>query len=213
MDYENLLLTIKTDDRSIEARFDFPAKTGPQPCVILCHPHPKYGGNMYNNVLDEISSKLVQSGVGTLRFNYRGVGMSTGEIEGGTGEISDSITVAEFASKSNLIDGSRLGIAGYSFGAWMALEVIKQKNFIKALASISCSQNKLSSHSTMEIVQPKLLMLGDRDHDFPVAQFQFLSSRFQGDAIIEIISQADHFFKGKESIVGEIVSDFFASRL
>ena len=61
---------------------------------------------MYSSVLNAISDYLVQSGIGTLRFNYRGVGMSTGEIEGGNGEIADSIAVTEFASKSQFIDGS-----------------------------------------------------------------------------------------------------------
>ena len=98
---------------------------------------------MYISVLNAISNYLVQAGIGTLRFNYRGVGMSTGEIEGGNGEIADSIAVTEFASKSQFIDGSRLGIAGYSFGGWMSLETIKQTNCIKALASIACPQNRL----------------------------------------------------------------------
>ena len=208
-----MLITISAGDHSIEGKFDLPEKISRPPCVILCHPHPKYGGNMHNNVLNEMSRYLVQAGIGTLRFNYREVGMSTGEIEGGKGEISDSIAVAEFASKSPLIDGSRLGIAGYSFGGWMSLETIKQTNFIKALASIACPQNRLSQHSTSEIVQPKLLILGDRDHDFPVAQFQFIGARFSGTTIVDIVSQADHFFRGKEPLVGEMVSDFFGSNL
>ena len=212
MDWK-LLITINAEDQSIEGRFDLPEKDSRPPCVILCHPHPKYVGNMYNSVLNEISNCLVQVGIGTLRFNYRGVGMSTGKIEGGNGEISDSITVVEFASKSHLIDGSRLGIAGYSFGGWMSLETIRQTNFIKALASISCPQNKLSQHSTREMIQPKLFVLGDRDHDFPVAQFQFISARYRGDTTVEIVSHADHFFQGKEQITGSIVSGFFESKL
>ncbi len=208
-----LLITISAKDQSIEGRFDLPKNHSRPPCVILCHPHPKYGGNMYNSVLNAISNYLVQAGIGTLRFNYRGVGMSTGEIEGGNGEIADSIAVTEFASKSQFIDGSRLGIAGYSFGGWMSLETIKQTNCIKALASIACPQNRLSQHSTDEIVQPKLLVLGDRDHDFPVAQFQFIGTRFGGATILEIVSQADHFFRGQEQQVGEMVSDFFGSKL
>ena len=168
---------------------------------------------MYNNVLNAISNHLVQAGIGTLRFNYRGVGMRTGKFEGGNGEIADSIAVTEFASKSQFIDGSRLGIAGYSFGGWMSLETIKQTNCIKALASIACPQNRLSQHSTDEIVQPKLLVLGDRDHDFPVAQFQFIGARFRGTTIVDIVSQADHFFRGKEPLVGALVSDFFGSNL
>ena len=168
---------------------------------------------MYNSVLNTISKYLVQAGIGTLRFNYRGVGMSTGEIEGGNGEIADSIAVTEFASKSQFIDGSRLGIAGYSFGGWMSLEPIKQTNCIKALASIAYPQNRLSQHSTDEIVQPKLLVLGDREHDFPVGQFQFIGTRFGRSTILEIVSQADHFFRGQEQQVGEMVSDFFGSKL
>ncbi|MQL51043.1 hypothetical protein GFC01_01910 [Desulfofundulus thermobenzoicus] len=58
----------------LEAFLDLPAVPGPFPGVVLCHPHPLYGGNMNNNVILAVSQALTSNGIASLRFNFRGVG-------------------------------------------------------------------------------------------------------------------------------------------
>ena len=128
---------------------------------------------MFDAVLNQISTYLLSSGIATLRFNQRGVGMSSGESGDGTNELIDTESVVELTSSNPKIDGSRLGIIGYSFGAWMALESAFRTNLIKSLVSIACPQNKFAQYGTVQITQPKLLILGDRDHDFTLGQFKF----------------------------------------
>lgn len=94
--------------------------------VVICHPHPLYGGNMYNNVVSAIEDGYSTRGYTTLIFNFRGVGNSKGEYDEGDGETRDAKAAHEFLTQ-NLDDDARITLAGYSFGAWVisrtALEV------------------------------------------------------------------------------------------
>jgi len=66
------------------------------PLVLICHPHPQYGGNMYNNVVSEIFDNLIKNDISCLRFNFRGVGRSTGTHSNGNGELSDVKACLDF---------------------------------------------------------------------------------------------------------------------
>jgi alpha/beta superfamily hydrolase len=164
---------------------------------------------MDNLILEKVNENLLKNGIATLRFNFRGVGNSTGEFTGGKSEGTDIISIVEFLSTHTLIDGSRIGIFGYSFGAWMALEATLATSKIKSVVSVACPQRSYSTFGTVEMVQPKLLISGDRDHDFPHGQFKFLSGRFTEPRQVETITGADHFFHGYEDILGELTVNFF----
>ena len=172
------LIYIKSGDIELESRLDVPPGESRPPCVLFCHPDPRHGGAMDNLILEKVNENLLKNGIATLRFNFRGVGNSTGEFTGGKSEGTDIISIVEFLSTHTLIDGSRIGIFGYSFGAWMALEATLATSKIKSVVSVACPQRSYSTFGTVEMVQPKLLISGDRDHDFPHGQFKFLSGRF-----------------------------------
>ena len=197
----------------LEGLLEIPLTDGILPCVVICHPNPRGGGNMFNNVVEGVSQSLNSNGIATLRFNFRGVGSSTGEFGDGTSEVFDAIRVLEHTSSLNTVDGSRIGVMGYSFGAGVALESTIESDIVKAVVSIACPQRHFSTFGTVEILQPKLLICGDRDHDFPASQFNFLSGRFTKPCQSEIITGADHFFRGHESILGDLTSDFFSGIL
>ena len=171
-------INIKSGDIELESRLDVPLGESRPPCVLFCHPDPRHGGAMDNLILEKVNENLLKNGIATLRFNFRGVGNSTGEFTGGKSEGTDIISIVEFLSTHTLIDGSRIGIFGYSFGAWMALEATLATSKIKSVVSVACPQRWYSTFGTVEMVQPKLLISGDRDHDFPHGQFKFLSGRY-----------------------------------
>ena len=206
-------LFIKTDSHILEAEFSNPSDSLKTPCVILCAPSPKFGGDMNNNVIQQLSDDLNKLGISSFKFNYRGVGNSEGETSNGVGELQDTLNVVTFVESLQEIDGSRIGIAGYSFGAWMALDAVQGNQKVKSICSISCPQNKLGMFSTVEIIQPKLFIMGDKDHDFPLGQFNFLTKRFNNPKQIEIITGGDHFFRGKENLIGQLSADFFNKTL
>ena len=97
---------------------------------------------------------------------------------------------------SDGIDASRLGIAGYSFGAAVAIAAAARSNLAQALVSIACPSRVFNEMSAQKLLLPKLLILGEHDHDFPAQQFRFMARRFTDPKDVEIIRGADHFFGG-----------------
>jgi len=204
---------ISVEDCKLEGLLEIPTTDDIPPCVVICHPNPRNGGNMFNNVVERVSQSLHLSGIATMRFNFRGVGNSTGKFGDGASEVSDTVRILDHTSVLKSIDGSRIGVMGYSFGAGIALEATINSDIVKAVVSISCPQRHFSSLGTLEMVQPKLLICGDRDHDFPASQFNFLSTRFTKPCQSEILTGADHFFHGHELTLADLTSDFFSGIL
>ena len=108
-------ITIKSDG-GLEAILNEQGRRGG---VVICHPHPLFGGSMYNNVVEAVEEGFVLSGFSTLRFNFRGVGDSEGAYDEGNGEVNDVIAACKFM-RDLPGAGGRLVLAGYSFGAWVA---------------------------------------------------------------------------------------------
>jgi len=91
--------------------------------AVLCHPHPQYGGNMTDAVLDVCAEVLNEHGVNVLKFNFRGVGKSAGSYSGGHAETADLVAAVDWLRQTN--DIKSMWLAGYSFGAnmvWRALD-------------------------------------------------------------------------------------------
>ncbi len=87
-------VSFRSGDLTLEGLIANPG--GNAPAAVVCHPHPMYGGSMYNNVVDAILAAMWQTGYATLRFNFRGVGASEGEHDGGPGEVDDAIAATAF---------------------------------------------------------------------------------------------------------------------
>ena len=207
-------ITIDSDGLAIEGLLHLPQNSADKaPGVVLCHPHPRYGGDMNNNVITALTARLVEDGFAILRFNFRGVGNSEGSFDYGGGETDDADAALETLSLRDEVDGSRLGIAGYSFGAAVAMQSAADSTFAQAVAAIACPAPQFRAFSGMEILQPKLFILGDHDHNFPADQFRFLCRRFADPRRDEIISGADHFFRGHEPTLAQMTSQFFTQWL
>ena len=200
---------IKSGELLLEGLLDVPDPADSKcPGVVVCHPHPRYGGDMHNGVVTGVAGELSKRGFGVLRFNFRGVGLSKGEFGWGAGECEDAKAALDHISLVEEIDSSRIGIVGYSFGAAIALQATMDSAAVQAVASIACPAAQLRALSGLEILQPKLLLLGGNDHDFPTDQFRFLARRFSDPCESLIIPRGDHFFRGLETKVGSAVGEF-----
>ena len=93
----------------------------PAHAAVVCHPHPQFGGTMHNKVVFRLAAALVEHGIPALRFNFRGVGRSTGSYDEGRGEADD--VRAALAALAARYPGVPLLLAGFSFGAWVGLPV------------------------------------------------------------------------------------------
>ncbi len=194
---------------ALEGALHLPAEDGRFPGIVICHPHPQYGGDMYNVIVASLAQSLCNAGFAALRFHFRGVDMSEGSFDGGIGEIEDATAALEFLSLCENVDASRVGVAGYSFGAAVALAAVSRSNLPQAIASIACPSRVFNEMSAQELLLPKLLILGEHDHDFPAQQFKFMARRFTDPKEVEVIRGADHFFGGHVSEVVGLTTDFF----
>src|SRR3954452_13163726 len=76
----------------IECAIDGPPD--PAGVVVVCHPHPQFGGTMDNKVVITIARAAVGAGWRAVRFNFRGIGASAGAWDDGRGEVDDALAVA-----------------------------------------------------------------------------------------------------------------------
>lgn len=200
--------TIPCGDIFLEAVWHFPEGTGPFPAVIVCHPHPLYRGNMSSNVVFAICQALAQKSIAALRFNFRGVGKSGGEFGEGIGEQEDVKAALDFVASTANIDQRRKGLAGYSFGASVALPVAAQDERVKMLALVSPALTGSEWEQLKSYTKPKFVIVGENDFVIPQAQFLKLAGNMPEQ--YQVIASADHFWDGYEEVVAEKVSQFFA---
>ena len=186
-----------------------PEGAGPFPAVIVCHPHPLYGGSMDNNVVCNLSETLTQASLASFKFNFRGVGGSQGEFDQGIGEREDVEAAISFISTVKEVDSKRIGLAGYSAGAGFALPVGFNDARIKALAAVSPPLPMFDFDFLKSCPKPKLFISGSRDNLIPTAQFLEFCQNLPEPKECESIEGADHFWWGYESSLSAKVTAFF----
>ena len=111
------------------------------------------------------------------------------------------------------MDGSRLGAAGYAFGASLALRVAQAGAPVQAIAAFAPPASALAQAASAEILAPKLVIGAEQDHDLPAGQFRFLARRLSEPAEVHVIRDADHFFSKHGAELSEMVTEFFERTL
>lgn len=197
-----------------------PEGAGPFPGVVVCHPHPQYGGDMENNVVVAVCEALVERGIAALRFNFRGVGRSGGSFDRGVGESDDALAAARRLAMLTDVAPERVGLAGYSFGALVGYTATLRWGSLGldapapvALALISPPPQPLSATELAALpVEALLLLAGDRDPIAPAAAIRALDAGTPGRQT-EIVAGADHSWSGHEAALSGIVGPFFSRHL
>ena len=174
-------------------------------CIILCHPHPLYGGDMYNNLVEALQSTLARQGLSTLRFNFRGVGESRGGYGEGISEAEDVRAAVEFAAGEA---ADPLYLAGYSFGAYVGVMGVAGDDRVKAICLISPPVAIYDFASLREEARPKLIVAGKRDLICPVGDVEKLFATLPQPKVLQIVEGADHFWWGMEEQASGYVIDF-----
>jgi alpha/beta superfamily hydrolase len=186
---------------------------GPFPGVVVCHPHPLFGGSMDNNVVLSVTYALAQSGFATLRFNFRGVGNSEGQHTKGEQEYQEVLGAMELLRAWKGVDGNKLGLVGYSFGTRVILGSAEAQKKPKVFAFISPSLGALESTPLKKDQRPKLIISGSRDKLIQSDQLQNVLESFVQPPTLKVIEGADHFWGGKEDLLVKEVSQFFVENL
>jgi uncharacterized protein len=178
---------------------------GEAPVAVVCHPHPMYGGSMNNNVIEEILTAMWQRGYATLRFNFRGVGESEGEYDGGPGEVDDAVAALTFLLSQPGIRKDGALMAGYSFGAMVAVSAGYECADVAGIVAVALPLAMTDVRIPPDKAMPTLLVSGDRDSYSPVDGLKMLQENSRGSVHLEIIAGADHFFVGHESELSQIL--------
>ena len=198
-------------DITLEGMISVPDGPGPFPLVVVCHPHPLYGGSMHNNVVDAICSSLGEKGIAWLKFNFRGVGRSGGRFGDGIGEKDDARAAISFGEGQARIDPGKIGLCGYSFGSIVAFPVAVEDPRVKAVAGIAPfvqPENLLHQYT-----RPKLLVCGAQDEFVNCQALEKVGQEMPEPKEIALYPGVDHFWSGAEDAMAERVAQFFRKYL
>jgi alpha/beta superfamily hydrolase len=191
-------ITFPSGELTLEGLLAKPDKPQAGHAGVMCHPHPLYGGSMYNNVVEAVLQAMWRFGWATLRFNFRGVGNSTGEHSGGPGEAGDAAAAVNYVIAELGADPRQLVLAGYSFGAMAAMMAAPNINDLGALMLIALPTRMAAADTLRNFMGSIMLAAGDTDSYCPAPQLQSIASELGEQAQVRIINGADHFFGGYE---------------
>ena len=187
----------------LQARFE--AVAGATGAAVVCHPHPLYGGSMDNNVVAALAAACREAGWATLCFNFRGVGDSEGGYGDVTGECDDAR--AAIGSVRERVGDVPVVLAGYSFGAMVALRVGADQPAVTRVVAVAppLAMGELSAPR-----HPTLVLAGDRDAYCPPAALQTFAAALSAGGAAQTIAGADHFLAGHEAAITAAARDFLA---
>ena len=207
-------ISFESKGLTLEGVVAFPeGEAGSLPGVVICHPHPLRGGNMDNNVVLSVAYALVEAGFATLRFNFRGVGNSEGEHTEGKMESHDALSALKIFKGWPGVDGSRVGVAGYSFGSRVVLETSAIHKTSKAIALISPPLQAVESTPLRMDKRVVFIISGDQDRLIQSEGLEPALDGFANRPEFHLVSGADHFWGGFEDQMAPEVCRFFAEHL
>lgn len=173
---------------------------------MICHPHPLYGGDMYNNVVGAIEEGFAAKDFTTLRFNFRGVGGSSGRHGDGEGEVKDVISAVHFLKNFLDPDGAIM-LAGYSFGAWVCVKAAAKGEKEDGLFLVSYPFSVYEADLLTSYDRRIYLVGGDRDDIAPATELLKVYKAIPALHKFLKIIPTDHFYYGKEQEITDFIKE------
>jgi hypothetical protein len=202
-----------------EGRLEGRYRHGPKPnapVALILHPDPRYGGTMNNRVVYSVYQAFVRRGFSVLRINFRGVGRSQGQFDNGTGELSDAASSLDWLQSINA-NAAGCWIAGFSFGAWIAMQVMMRRPEIDGFVAVAPPANLYDFAFLAPCPSSGVIVQGDRDELVPeptVAKFAEKLGN-QRDITIDyrVVPGANHLFQDRMEAFTGHVDDYLTLRL
>jgi alpha/beta superfamily hydrolase len=194
----------------LEARIHLPAT--PRRAVVLCHPHPLYGGSMHSPVPLAIAKTLADEAsevVAWARFDFRGVGGSAGTYDEGRGEVDDARAVVQHLR--GLAPGVPLTLCGHSFGSWIALRAAAAEragSVERALLLAPSTRFFKSWDDALAFQGPRAIFVGDKDELCDVDEARALAVRLGAE--LRVFEGFDHHFMKSRRAMAEAALHFIA---
>jgi hypothetical protein len=194
-----------TDGIELEARWDVPEAPATA-AMVFCHPDPRQRGTMNAPLMVAVAGRLASAGFAVLRFNFRGVGTSTGSSTGGDGEIDD-VASAIAEARATFPDIPQ-GLAGWSFGAATSLRWLGRTGAAMPWCGIappvSAGLVPDLPNGTDLADSSRTFIIGDRDQFTTVRGLTEYANAVGGT--VEVLAGSDHFFHFRENRVADIVA-------
>ena len=179
----------------------------PAAVAIVCHPLPTHGGSLHNKVVFRAARGLENANIATLRFNFRGVGQSTGTFDGGEGEQDDFLAALAWVRKQH--PARKVIAGGFSFGSWVASRAGCEVPEIAGLFLIGTPVNKYDFGYLRHCEKPMLFLHGTQDEHGDVAKLEKLAEQVRNAQSV-IVTGADHFFTKQLEAVEETMRSWAA---
>ena len=180
----------------LEGRYQH-SKRPNAPIALLLHPHPEHGGTMNNKVIFHMYHAFTRRGFSALRFNFRGVGRSQGKFDRGEGELSDAAAALDWMQGHNP-NAAGCWIAGFSFGAWIGMQLLMRRPEIQGFISVAPPANIYDFGFLAPCPSSGMIIHGDQDTVVPKESVAKLVDKLNSQRGISIdfriIKGADHFF-------------------
>jgi uncharacterized protein len=190
----------------LEALLDQPDGK-PKAAVVFAHPLPTHGGTMHTKAVYQGTKGLVRTGCAVLRFNFRGVGASEGTFAGGSGEKEDFKAALDYMAAR--YPDLPLWSAGFSFGAWIALETGAIDDRVAVLIGIAppVTREGYDFSNTRRSTKAKFFVQGEADDICPLEEMWKFYAALPEPKELVVIDAADHLFDGHTTEVGEALED------
>ncbi len=172
--------------------------------AVFAHPHPLHGGTLHNKVVYRAVQALARSGYETLRFNFRGVGVSQGRHDGGSGETDDFRAAMDEAERTV---GLPMAAGGFSFGSAVGLKASAHDPRVATFIGLGLPLATESGRTIPLPDAPSLFVVGENDRFGPP---ELLERFLEGRHRMVVIPGADHFFEGRLELLAETIVGFLA---
>jgi hypothetical protein len=183
---------------------------GARGAAVVCHPHPLHGGTMHNHVTYRVADAFRQAGVSTLRFNFRGVGRSTGTYDDGRGEVDDARAALDFVQRTH--PGLPLYLGGFSFGGRVALKLAAEdaraeRVLVAGLALRGLGLTLFDHGFLRQLARPKAFIHADRDEYAPLEEIRALVDELPPPARLFVVEDADHLCTGRLDALAAVAKE------
>ena len=197
-------------DGRLEGRYHHSGESN-APLALILQPHPMHGGTMNNRITYTMYRSFERLGFSVMRFNFRGVGRSQGRYDGGIGEIADAAAALDWMQMVNPNSGG-LWIAGYSFGAFVGMQLLMRRPEISGWISVAPPANHYDFGFLAPCPCGGLLLHGEADELVPEPGVRKLVDKLntqKGVAVdYRVLGGADHVFAIQAEQVSDAVEDY-----
>ena len=186
------------------------------PLALILHPHPQFGGTMNNKVVYSLFSCFRDLGFSVLRFNFRSVGRSQGQFEDGPGELSDATVALDWLQSMNP-EAKQCWVAGYSFGAWIGLQLLMRRPDINNFIAVTPPANEKDFSFLAPCPASGLIVQGGQDEIVNPYLVETMARKLNQQRNVDIdfamIEEGDHMFNNHLGDLYKVSGQYVISAL